>query len=551
MIAGPNPITADSSRYIHPEALVQFASQHLPPNLDEIAKATGALGFRSHSRVKTSLQLLQLIFSYTLTSMSMESTTDAFASTCPLSTPALLNRLRRSTPFLAQLLAHLLATSMPPLRVEPVLDGLTLMLLDGWSATDQSAEAGASAHQARHHVLIAMTLADLTIRQIVYDQERPNTGESYKYIELAPHQLWISDASFTRNSAFDLLEEHQSYLLGYYNPTMKLYKESTGEECVDLRQLLSEQLTEPGDQGEWLIWVNSSTRSNPSRRPLRLLAQRLTEQTTTRRNAARQRKKGSQAAHQVALDQFVILLSSLEPGRGSTAALLDLYRLRWQVELELKREQSMIQLEHIPTRTPASTHFWLLAKLLAVTLVHRMLGVLETKQQGGSCDEVPPLDIAQLQSNPLSRASLGEQRKLSAKKYNYSTNKALKSKLKKKWTPRQRSQDQGAQVKSTRKARWAFRLWKWCWHVFLDIWVRVPILSIEDAFSALYQRLCQAETSKCRTRNAFFRLDPEFPRRKPRKPTGPTREPPPPKTLHDTRALNLAHHSLQPMSGIG
>lgn len=548
MIAGPNPITTDSSCDIHPETLAHIALKHLPPNLDEIAKSTGALGFRDHAKIKTPLQLLQLIFSYTLTDMSLESTTDAFASTCALSSPALLYRLRRSTPFLAHLLAHLLATSMPPLQVEPVLEGLTLMLLDGWSATDQSAEAGAHANNARHHVLIAMTLADLTIRQIVYDLERPNTGESYKYIDLAPHQLWISDASFTRTSAFDLLEAHQSYLLGYYNPTINLYKESTGDERIDLPQLLSDNLAQPGDQGEWQVWVNSSRGdSGASRRPLRLLAQRLTEQTTARRNAERRRKKGSQASRQVALDRYVTLLSNLEPGRGSTAALLDFYRMRWQVELELKREQSLIQMERIPTRTPASTQFWLLAKLLAVTLVHRMLSVLETTAQGGSCAQVPALDTSRLQPNPLSRASLGKERTSKSQKIKSRQETCPESSLEDVWTQGESSAAQAGYLSSTRKARWAFRLWKWGWHVLLNLWVKISTSTLEDSFSALYHRLSRAETSKHRLKNAFFRLDPAFPHPGSRPPS---KEAPPPKPPHDTNALDRTHHSLHPMAGI-
>ena len=54
-------------------------------------------------------------------------------------------------------------------------------------------------------------------------------------------------------------------------------------------------------------------------------------------------------------------------------SVLELYRLRWQIELAFKRMKSIMGLGHLPKKDPASARAWLHGKIFASLLVERMV----------------------------------------------------------------------------------------------------------------------------------------------------------------------------------
>jgi hypothetical protein len=59
-------------------------------------------------------------------------------------------------------------------------------------------------------------------------------------------------------------------------------------------------------------------------------------------------------------------------------AVLELYRLRWQIELAFKRMKSIMGLGHLPKKDPASARAWLHGKIFASLLVERMVQAADT-----------------------------------------------------------------------------------------------------------------------------------------------------------------------------
>jgi len=62
----------------------------------------------------------------------------------------------------------------------------------------------------------------------------------------------------------------------------------------------------------------------------------------------------------------------------SASAVLELYRLRWQIELAFKRMKSIMGLGHLPKKDPASARAWLHGKIFASLLVERMVEAADT-----------------------------------------------------------------------------------------------------------------------------------------------------------------------------
>ncbi|WP_043582634.1 transposase [Geminisphaera colitermitum] len=53
--------------------------------------------------------------------------------------------------------------------------------------------------------------------------------------------------------------------------------------------------------------------------------------------------------------------------------ILQLYRLRWQIELAFKRLKSLLNTGHVPKKDPLSSRSWLQAKLLTCLLIEKSL----------------------------------------------------------------------------------------------------------------------------------------------------------------------------------
>lgn len=66
----------------------------------------------------------------------------------------------------------------------------------------------------------------------------------------------------------------------------------------------------------------------------------------------------------LAAADFLILLTSLPAGDYPAQIVLDLYRLRWQIEIAIKRLKSLLHIDRLPAKDPGLVRSWLYAHLL-------------------------------------------------------------------------------------------------------------------------------------------------------------------------------------------
>ena len=69
---------------------------------------------------------------------------------------------------------------------------------------------------------------------------------------------------------------------------------------------------------------------------------------------------------------FVLLLTNLPAQTWSTQLVLTLYRMRWQIELVIKRLKSLIQYDHLRAKDPRLAQTYLLAKLLVALILDEL-----------------------------------------------------------------------------------------------------------------------------------------------------------------------------------
>lgn len=97
----------------------------------------------------------------------------------------------------------------------------------------------------------------------------------------------------------------------------------------------------------------------------------------TRKARHRLERKASKAQTKVSRNswlaaQYFAVWTTL-PETFSADAVLELYRLRWQIELAFKRMKSILSLGHLPKKDPASARAWLHGKIFVSLLVERMV----------------------------------------------------------------------------------------------------------------------------------------------------------------------------------
>jgi hypothetical protein len=70
--------------------------------------------------------------------------------------------------------------------------------------------------------------------------------------------------------------------------------------------------------------------------------------------------------------EFVVVLTTAPKVELPTAQVLELYRMRWQIELVFKRLKSLLQLGHVPKKNDLSARAWIQAKLLIALIIERL-----------------------------------------------------------------------------------------------------------------------------------------------------------------------------------
>jgi hypothetical protein len=61
----------------------------------------------------------------------------------------------------------------------------------------------------------------------------------------------------------------------------------------------------------------------------------------------------------------------------TAAQVLELYRARWQIELDFKRSKSIRELDRLPNFLPETIHSWICAKLLLQLIATRIASPAE------------------------------------------------------------------------------------------------------------------------------------------------------------------------------
>jgi hypothetical protein len=156
-----------------------------------------------------------------------------------------------------------------------------------------------------------------------------------------------------------------------------------------LQQTFAPGATMPQEQALWLP-------TPEGRFPVRLIACPLSpgraEEARRRARKAARKKKHTVDARTLLAAGFVLVLTNLPVETWPAPQVLELYRLRWQIEMRIKCLKSVLILDGLRAQKPDLAQAYLLGKLLGALLVERLSQQVRTAQPDWWTDTERPIN---------------------------------------------------------------------------------------------------------------------------------------------------------------
>ena len=333
--------------------------------VERSARETGA--FLQARAIKTAVDLLRLIFAYCLGDHGFRLTA-AWATSMGLaniSAPALLYRLRQSSDWLSFLIDQLLCAAAPQAS-----RGRLIRIIDGTSVPKAGKKAKRESNLWRIHSAFDLPNERFSYFELTDEKQ----GETLDRAPVIKGEIRIGDRAYLQPDriAGVLAAGADVLVRGKWKGARWRDK---NDQPIDFLAILRAAQSGRVDRP---IFVERKGGPNLA---LRLVAIRKPERAAAeaRRKARRDAQREGYQVSKETLEaaDWVILLTSLRPGDFSTEDVLDLYRLRWRIELGFKRLKSLIGLKGPPGFDERSARPYVLVHLLIILLLEPLVDGLE------------------------------------------------------------------------------------------------------------------------------------------------------------------------------
>jgi hypothetical protein len=326
--------------------------------INQLANETGA--FIRRRKVDTPTDLLRLIFTWAVAERSLQETAALAAESelADLSAPALLGRFSHAEAWLGAILGDLLTDRNAPINV-----GADIRLVDATSISCR----GSNNTERRVH--LGMDLR--TNRTTAIDVSDRHGGETLERFVLRPGEIVIADRGYGKRKDIAHAARSSAYFvirIGWTN----LPLEHPNGEPFDLIAAL--RTVPEACAAEFAVQVRTAKDSVVA---CRFVATRKSEPAAERARQqilADARRHGNPQVDLRTLEAagYIFVVTNL-PEAISAESVLELYRLRWQVEMKFKTLKSVLHLGNPPTRSGELLNVYLAAKLIVALLIEEFV----------------------------------------------------------------------------------------------------------------------------------------------------------------------------------
>lgn len=354
----------------------------LPESFDLDQRLRDSGGLKRRRAIVDASTLLRLALVYGIGGLSLRATA-AWAEAqgwASLSDVALLKRLRQASVWLGELLAAVLAARVEELE-SFVPTTYRLRVLDATTA----ATPGSKGTDFRVH--LGLDLSGLRIDRI--EITGAEGGESFTRLAIGPGDLVLADRGYAHRRGLAAVHGAGADYVVRIN-WQNLPLEDAQHNRLDL-VALAESVPD-GQAAEFEVWTVADKARKLSCLPARLIVGRKSDEAAKaerqriRREAARKGRTADPRTLKMA--GFFTVLTSVPPQDLSAHQVLELYRLRWQIEMTFKRIKGLLHLGDLPAKDPRLVHTYLCAKLLAALLLEDLTEDLLAFSPSGTAGSV-------------------------------------------------------------------------------------------------------------------------------------------------------------------
>src|SRR5436190_16561299 len=317
--------------------------------------------------ITNAVDLLRLILAYCLGERGLRSTAAWAVSVglVDISSVALLYRLRQCGDWLALLVGQVLAATAPKAS-----RGRMIRIIDATTVPKKGPGARKKNQLWRIHSAFDLPQERFGHFELT-DQQ---AGETLDRIPVVKGEIRLGDRAYLQPDRIARVLKAGADVLVRGKWKGARWRDKNGQPIdflAMLRAAKSGRIARP-------IFVECKAGANLA---LRLVAIRKPEKAAAqarrkaRRDAQREGYQVSKGTLEAA--DWVILLTSLPPDDFSTEDVLDLYRLRWRIELGFKRLKSLIGLKGPPGFDERSARPYVLVHLLIILLLEPLVDGLE------------------------------------------------------------------------------------------------------------------------------------------------------------------------------
>jgi hypothetical protein len=317
----------------HPDTTFESFLQELPEDYRELAIEFKA--FCRPRKIKTPAQLLQVVLCYCGIDQVLRETAGTFTLVEEqISDTAIQKRLKACLPWVKALLSRMMGAAAAPL----INGHLRFLIVDG--STVQG--PGAKGTWYRLHIAIDMVKLHL-LHVSVTDQSQ---GEHLGYYPLQDGDVVVVDRGYNQAQMWIDQADRGVSLVVRYNPHSLNVYDAAGQK-IDLEETLKATVeterclpVQVRAKGEFIEGYLHACRLPPA------------QAAEARRRAQAQAKKNGRRIRQrtLALAEWVLIFTTLPPTVLPTATIAALYRVRWQVELVIKRLKSILDIDQLRAR---------------------------------------------------------------------------------------------------------------------------------------------------------------------------------------------------------
>lgn len=336
----------------------------LPEGWEAAAKAEGALQ-RQGRHIKTPKDLLRVLVLYGTEGKSYGMTAAILQITeeMPLTKNAVYERVLGSWKWLKWMCEHLCQEAGFLPAVPQWLKDYRVCLVDASNAS----VPGSTGADYRLHYMVEMFSLKMTEHHLTTAAE----GETLtRYQNIQPKDLLIGDRIYGTLKGISHVRDHGAeFLLRFKAKSFNLY--DAERNLFDLDALLKQWSPRK------IIDQHLYCKIDNQYVPVRVCAIGKTvdeinqgERQTKRANGGKNR--GKMTPLQEIYNRFVVVITSL-PDSISAEKVLELYRMRWQIELVFKRMKSIFDLGDLESRKEDAVYAWFYIKLLIAAICEALV----------------------------------------------------------------------------------------------------------------------------------------------------------------------------------